>query len=370
MPNCEILDSKKVLVTGGTGFVGSAIVRRLAEKYPGCLITVVDLNPPRPQQDLQESVQFVQVNVTDADKVYEAMDLIKPDIVLHTAGIIPPLADRFGRRMEEVVWAVNVKGTENVLDAAQKVGARAFVYTSSCCVTTDDMRFQYANISEKWPRSSTSLIYGESKAAAETLVLRASNDHTATCSLRPSVLFGPGDYQLLPSIHACIAKKETPFVIGDGFNLWDVTHVDNVADAHVLAAENLITSQTAAGEAFFVQNEEPITFRDFCLAIWAHFGHVPPWEIHVPKRLAYFAGLICELATWATGSSTTLSRGSVQDACAVRYASGEKAKSILKYQPRVDLETGIRLSCEEYADRIGVKLPRTPFTPKPQARRL
>lgn len=180
----------------------------------------------------------------------------------------------------------------------------------------------------------------------------------ATCSLRPSVLFGPGDYQLIPSIHACIAKRETPFVIGDGFNLWDVTHVDNVADAHVLAAENLVTSRTAAGEAFFIQNNEPITFRDFCLAIWAHFGHIPSWEFHIPKGLAYFAGLVCELATWATGSSTTLSRGSVQDACAVRYASGDKAKSILKYQPLVDLETGIRLSCQVSSEAFarGIRL--------------
>lgn len=171
-----------------------------------------------------------------------------------------------------------------------------------------------------------------------------------TCALRPSVLFGPGDYQLIPSIHACIAKYETPFIIGDGFNLWDVTHVSNVADAHVLAAENLMTSRTARGEAFFIQNNEPITFRDFCLAIWAHFGHIPPFEIHIPEALAYLAGLVCELATWATRSSTTLSRGSVRDACAVRYACGDKAKFILGYEPRIGIEEGIRLSCEVSQD--------------------
>ena len=167
-----------------------------------------------------------------------------------------------------------------------------------------------------------------------------------TCALRPSVLCGPGDYQLLPAIHACIAKYETPFLIGNGFNLWDITHVDNVADAHVLAVENLLSSRTAAGEAFFIQNNEPITFRDFCLAIWAHFGHVPPFEMHIPKSLAYFAGLACETVTWLTGTTTTLSRGSVQDACAVRYASGNKAKEILGYEARIGIEAAIRLSCE------------------------
>lgn len=174
----------------------------------------------------------------------------------------------------------------------------------------------------------------------------------ATCALRPSVLCGPGDYQLVPAIHACIAKSETPFIIGLGDNLWDVTHVSNVADSHVLAVENLMTIRTAAGEAFFIQNNEPITFRDFCLAIWAHFGHTPPFEIRIPMWLAYFAGLVCEIVTWVTGTTTTLSRGSVRDACAIRYASGDKARTILGYEARIGMEDAIRLSCEVSRDNI------------------
>lgn len=168
----------------------------------------------------------------------------------------------------------------------------------------------------------------------------------ATCALRPSVLCGPGDYQLVPAIHACIAKYETPFIIGDGLNLWDITHVSNIADAHVLAVENLVTSRTAAGEAFFIQNNEPISFRDFCLAIWRQFGHVPPFEIRVPEGLAYLAGFACEMTTWVMGTTTTLSRGSVRDACAVRYASGDKAKALLGYEAWIGIEETIRQSCE------------------------
>lgn len=169
----------------------------------------------------------------------------------------------------------------------------------------------------------------------------------ATCALRPSVLTGPGDYQLLPAIHACIAKGETPWVIGSGLNYWDVTLVQNVADAHVLAAENLVSTQrTAAGEAFFIQNNEPITFRDFCLTIWRNFGHIPPFTVHIPESLAWVAGLVAEYYTWLTGTPTTLSRGSVHDACHMRYASGEKARRILGYEARLGLEEGIRLSCE------------------------
>lgn len=182
-------------------------------------------------------------------------------------------------------------------------------------------------------------------------MLGANDGKIATCALRPSVLFGPGDYQLVPSMHACIAKGESPFIIGDGENLWDVTYAGNVADAHVLAAANLLPSRTAAGEAIFISNEEPIAFRDFCLAIWANFGHYPSFELHILVLLAVFAGYVAEYVALFTGTPATLSPGSVSDACATRYCSGEKARNILGYRPKVGIEEGIRVSCEVRANR-------------------
>ncbi|OGM43755.1 hypothetical protein ABOM_006844 [Aspergillus bombycis] len=353
---------KKVLISGGTGFVGAAIARALAEKHPDCAITIIDIKPPGPVHTVPDGIEYIKVDVTIQEEVSKAIERARPDVIIHAAGIVPALSERFGRRLEGHVWKTNVRGTEQILQAAKQSGAKGFIYTSSCCVVTDQMGVPYHNIDEKWPTPSSSLIYGESKvdlpqAAAEAMVLNESSDTMATCSLRPSVLCGPGDDRLVPAIHACIAKGETPFIVGDGQNLWDVTYVTNVADAHVLAAENLMSSKTAAGEVFFIQNNEPITFRDFCLAIWAHFGHTPPFEIHIPEALAYLVGLICEFLTWVFGTTTTLSRGSVRDACSVRYASGEKAKLILGYLPQVGIETGVRLSCEDYARRMGIESP-------------
>ena len=122
--------------------------------------------------------------------------------------------------------------------------------------------------------------------------------------------------------------------------------VNNCADAHVQAAENLVTSGTAAGEAFFVSNNEPIPFRDLCLAIWAHFGHYPPFELHIPRSFATFAGRLAEWVTWLRGHPTTLSNGSVLDACATRYCNTNKAEKILGLKPRIGIEEGIRVTCE------------------------
>ncbi|OJJ46907.1 hypothetical protein ASPZODRAFT_1846814 [Penicilliopsis zonata CBS 506.65] len=346
---------RKVLITGGSGFVGSAIARAFAE-HPACAITVVDLTPPGPTHVVPEQASFIKADITVQDEICRAVCQVEPEVLIHTAGFIPPLSERFGRKLQALVWKVNVQGTKNVLEAAKRAGVQALIYTSSCCVITDDLGIPHPNIDEQWPVSPSSLIYGESKAAAEASVLKASADTLVTCALRPSVLCGPGDHQLVPAIHACIAKFETPFVIGDGFNLWDVTYVTNVADAHVLAAENLLSSKTAAGEVFFIQNNEPVPFRDFCLAIWAHFGHYPPIELHIPQTLAYIAGFLSECFTWLRGT-TTLSRGSARDACSVRYASGEKAKRILGYEARVGFDDAVRLSCEDYARRLGIELP-------------
>ena len=141
-------------------------------------------------------------------------------------------------------------------------------------------------------------------------------------------------------------KRETPYILGSGLNLWDITYVTNVADAHVLAVENLLSSRTAAGEAIFISNKQPVPFRDFCLAVWREFGHYPPFQVHVPRSMATLAGVVADWVSWLSGIQTTLSKGSVNDACATRYCSGAKAREVLGYVPKVGVEEGIKRSCE------------------------
>ena len=286
------MEGLRILVTGGYGFYGRHIIPALKEQFSEAQIYVLDKDiSGEVVSELAPLVtESVEVDITSETAVIQALRVVRPHAVVHTAGINPPLRERYHRTIERLVKGVNVGGTINMLSAAREIGCKAFVYTSSCCVVTDDLHGRFANIDERWPLSRRSLMYGESKVEAEEHVLAADSQDMATCVLRPAVTFGEADYILgtcpppwyttrrsitpkhgsrignplsstasaaladllmvsVPSIHACIPKCETPFRLGDGNNLWDVVYVGNVAFAHALAVKNLLTSKSAHGEA-------------------------------------------------------------------------------------------------------------------------
>ncbi|KAL8775156.1 MAG: hypothetical protein Q9194_003855 [Teloschistes cf. exilis] len=289
-------------------------------------------------------IAYYVCDITDQAQTEEVMSKIKPAALIHTAGVGPRWGERYSRNHQERFFSINVEGTRNLISAAKSSNDKAFVWTGSCCAVTDDLSRQFPNIDER-------------QAAAETLVLAASSVDMPTCSLRPPIIFGPRDPAIIPSLHACIANKETSFIIGDGLNMWDLTYLSNVADAHVLALENLLSTRTAAGQAIIIINEQPLPFRDFCLGVWKEFGHFPPSEIRIPASLAGFTGYVKDWTTWLLdGPPSVLSQGSVKDACQIRYCSGAKARDILGYRPRIGIEEGIRISCRQLS-RLVQKMP-------------
>ena len=159
-PSNEASIPVSVLITGGSGFLGSFIVETALKQHPEWAVTVLDLKLP---PTLTSKVSYEVVDVTDATSVSVIVNRIRPDVIIHSAGLVPELAVRYGREQQDLVYNVNVNGTRNMLHAAKTSGTKMFVWTGSCTAVTDDMRHQYANIDERWPTSSHSLIYGESK---------------------------------------------------------------------------------------------------------------------------------------------------------------------------------------------------------------
>ena len=367
----------KILITGGAGFLGRHIVLALSAHYPSSALHIIDILPkasiaPFPKE--MALTGYHQLDITSAPSVASAIDEIKPDVIVHTAGAIPAGSDRYAPSAElrRRTLEVNLTGTRNLLDAARKCGTvRAFVYTSSCTAVTDVLDRAYANWDEGWADvvaqtgregggGNGAMIYGVSKARAEREVLGACQANAVegngfnACVLRPAPTFGEGDESFLPLIIGLIEKGQTWARVGDGLNLWDVAYAPEVARAHVLAVEALLDPQKVdciRGQIFAVQCEEKVSARDFFLAVWKECGHVPGVQVEIPVRLAWWFGLASEVWSWRTGKQASLSRGSVQDAVQVRYANSAKLKRVLGYEQELGLEEAIRRSCRDYRKR-------------------
>lgn len=338
-----------LLVTGGTGFLGRNIVKEARQRHPKWKITVLDQHPPSAELMLHLD-QFVSADVSSSESVNQAFSKIGPiDIVLHAAGIVPARNLRYStnERQWERVEAVNYGGTKNIVAAIMASGCRRIVYTSSCTVVSDDLSHDYFHVNESVRTGLATLHYGRSKGMAEKHVLSPSHRSKGlkACALRPCTIIGEGDLAVISVMHDLIAKGETNFVVGDGCNMYDFMYISNAVDAHILAIENLLTTETATGEAFFISNDEPVYFWDFLAFVWAQFGHVPRWRIYIPAAIAWFVGAILEWITFFTGKESTLDTGSVQDGVRTQYADIGKAKEVLGYVPRVGISEGVRRSC-------------------------
>lgn len=322
---------RHALVTGGCGFVGRHLVNALAER--GDKVTVIDIGAKAFRPD----VHFIDADIRNAKAVAAACAGV--DVVYHNASVV-----HTKQNQQQTVWDINLKGSEHVLAGCREHHVPKLVYVSSASVVYDGGDIENGDESLPYPTTSQAP-YADSKIAAEKLILHANGkDGLSTVSIRPHVVYGPGDSRFLPAVLARAEAGKLKFKVGKGDKLSDFTYVSNLVDALLSAADKLQPGSLIAGQAYFITNGEPNTFFGFANMILQELGY-PPVTRSVPEWLAYAAATIAEtidtLKGGAIGVESGMTRFAVRYMCTHHYFSIDKARRDLGYVPKVSLREGI-----------------------------
>ncbi|EKD36751.1 MAG: hypothetical protein ACD_75C01386G0002 [uncultured bacterium] len=323
------LTIKRALVTGGGGFVGKAVVRRLL--HLGVETRVVGRHY-YPEVEAMGAKCFVG-HIADETIMAQATEGV--DIVFHVAA----LAGIWGPWQS--YYETNVLGTEKVIDSCRKNHVPMLVYTSTPSVVFnqldicgEDERLGYAD--------SFLCHYAKSKVMAEKMVLAAHSPGLSTCALRPHLIWGPGDPHLLPRLLASGRKRQLKRV-GDGANLVDISYIDNVADAHILAAKNLADRGTAGGKAYFISQGTPVNLWRWINELFALMD-IPKIESAISFGTASRLGHMLEAAysLLRLKQEPRMTRFVAEQLAKSHYFSITAARRDLGYEPVVSNEEGLR----------------------------
>lgn len=331
----EHTGAMKALVTGGGGFLGGAIVRLLRERGD----EVRSFSRGDYPQLRALGVETIQGDITDEGAVAKAV--AGCDAVFHVAA----KAGVWGYYAE--FYAPNVIGTQYVIAACRKARVPRLIYTSTPSVTFSGEDQEGVDESAPYPYHFLSH-YASTKAEAERLVLAANGKELITVALRPHLIWGPGDTQLVPRIVER-AKRGRLRLVGDGQKRVDATYIDNAALAHLLAADKLAPGADCAGRAYFITNGEPWPLAKIVNAILDAAG-LPPVTKRIPPAAAYAAGAVLELTYGILGirREPTMTRFVARQLATAHWYDISAAKRDLGYEPIVSMEEGLRRLRESF----------------------
>jgi nucleoside-diphosphate-sugar epimerase len=326
-----------VLVTGGGGFLGRAVVEQLIDRGDS-----VRSLARREYPDLRAmGVEVLRGDIGDADAVRAAC--LDCDAVIHVAA----KAGVWGGYRE--YYEPNVRGTENVIAACRAAGGGRLVYTSTPSVVFDGRDMAGVDESAPYPKRFFNH-YGATKAAAERAVLAANGGDLRTLALRPHLIWGPGDTQLLPRF---VAQQRAGKLrrLGRGEHLIDTTYIDDAARAHVLALDALQDNPNAAGRAYFISQGEPIPLWHMINGMLAAAGCGPVTRV-VPPFVGCAAGAILEgvHALFGLKTEPRMTRFVAHILTAAHWFDISAARRELGYEPRVTIGEGLA-RLKEWIDR-------------------
>ncbi|MDP2645603.1 MAG: NAD-dependent epimerase/dehydratase family protein [Desulfobacterales bacterium] len=327
----------KALVTGGGGFLGRFIVRQLLARGDDVAIFSRGDYP-----ELRKiGVRLISGDLGEPEPVRSACAGIHT--VFHAAantGMWGPW---------EAFNGPNVRGTQHVLDACLARGVDKLVYTSSPSVVFANASQENCDESLPYPASYESH-YAKSKAMGEKLVLEANGNRLLTCSLRPHLVFGPGDPHLLVAVLAR-ARTGRFIQVGDGKNKVDFSYVEDAARAHILAADALGHGSAVAGSAYFISQDEPVALYPWLRALFARLD-IPPLKRRCSLRSARAIGAVLECVhrTFPRLGEPRITRFLASELALSHYYDISRAKNDFGYRPLFTMEQALEKTLPYLAD--------------------
>lgn len=323
----------RILVTGGTGFTGTALVRRLLGA--GHEVVALDHQEGLAAEDLREQGAEVRIgSVTDSAEVRRAMSGV--EVVHHLAAAFRELDVP-----ESHYYEVNVLGTRNVLEAAREAGVRRFVYCSTCGVHGN---VEHPPADEEAPIAPADY-YQQTKYEAEPVVREFARRGLPAVTLRPAAIYGPGDPERFFMIFKRVAKGTFP-MFGSGETLYHPLYIDNLVDAFELAQR----SEVSDGRPYLIADEEYHSIETIVRKTAEALGvevRIP----HFPVTPIVVLGHVVEKVCRPLRIEPPIFPRRVDWFRQNRAFRIDRAKRELGYRPRVGLDEGLRRTGEWYREQ-------------------
>lgn len=315
----------KALVTGASGFVGSHLCRRLCQR--GYQVKALIRQTSSLERLRELDIDLAYGDLRDIFSLHSALKGM--EIVFHTAASVGDWVKK------EEAYAVNVKGTENILKASLSASVRRFIGISSLAVL--GMKDHYGT-KETAPYESTGDAYCDSKIESEKLMLEFGKKYNLPVTiLRPGFIYGPGDNQLLPRILDTLKKGKFAF-IGRGDKILNIVYIENLIEAIILAAG----TDRAIGQVYNITDGAVVDRRKFINTIADIWG-VPRPHREIPIWLAKALTPIFENVNRFTGSKRPplLNRARMKFMALNLHFDISKAKEELGYRPVFNLRQAL-----------------------------
>lgn len=319
-----------ILVTGGLGFTGSALARRLLRD--GHQVRIIDNAKGLFFDELRDKGATIELGSIE-DKALCEKVVANTDIVYHLAAAFRQL-----NVPKQYYWNVNVEGTRFLAEAARKAGVRKFVYCSTQGVHGHIQNPPGDEHSPITPEDYYQFTKYEGEKVVNEIVRNTGFDAT---TVRPTAIYGPGDPARFLMMYRR-SRNGSFMMFGSGQTFYHPVYIENLVDCFLLAAD-----KGAKGEAYIAADEHYYSLNDLIRYVGASMG-VEVRIAHYPFWPLYAAAVVCEGICYPLRISPPLFRRRVDWFRQVRAFSIAKAKRDLGYQPRIGIEEGLRHTADWY----------------------